>query len=110
MYDIHHSNNKFFTRLLQKVLFHFKHDILLYTSLVKSMVTFYIVYESEAQIKKYIQVEKVLIHFKALLTRNEILELSSGRVAADKDTFNKSREEYFIEILHIEKTQNLLMK
>ena len=71
-----------------------------YTSLVKSMVTCYVVYKSEAQIKKYIEVEKVLIHFKALLTRNEILELSSGRVAADKDSFITSREEYFIEILH----------
>ena len=72
-----------------------------YTSLIKSLVTCYVVYKSEAQIKKYIEVKKVLVHFKALLTRDEIHELSSEKVAAGKDTYNiKSREECFIEILH----------
>ena len=68
-----------------------------YNSLIKSLVTCYVVYKSEIQIKRYIDIEKILSHFKASLTGGEILELSQQK--ADTDKHNSSREENFIKIL-----------
>ena len=64
-----------------------------YNSLVKSLVTCYVVYKNEMQIRKYIDIDKVLLQFKASLTRSEILELSENA------NVSTSREELFIKIL-----------
>ena len=76
-----------------------------YDSLIKSLVTCYAAYKSETQIKHYIDIDKVLLHFKASLTGGEIFELSQQK--ADADTHKSSREVNLIKFLR--KTQNLLM-
>ena len=65
-----------------------------YDSVKESLVMCYIVYNSETLIKNYIDIEKVLSHFKDTLTRDQ---LSTKKAATDK--YTKSREECFINIL-----------
>ena len=67
-----------------------------YESLVKSMVTCYGVYKNELQIKKYIEIEKVLTHFK---TMDNFLKFSSKKLT---DTAPQHRKEYFIKMLQEE--------
>ena len=69
-----------------------------YESIVKSLVKCYSVYRNEEQIKKYIDIEKVLSHFKDSLTRDKFLEFS----AKITSTTIKNRNEYFIKILQEE--------
>ena len=61
------------------------------------MVTCYVVYKSETQIKRYIDIKRILLRFKTSLTGSEILELSQQK--ADADKHNSSREDNFIKIL-----------
>ena len=65
-----------------------------YDSLVKSLVTCLIVYKSEEHIKKYINIDKLLMYFMGPLTPDE---LSAETAGADK--CSNSREECFIKIL-----------
>ena len=65
-----------------------------YKSVVKSLVTCYVVYKGEEHIKKYINIENLLAYFKGSLKDGETLELSTEKVSEDK-----SREECFIKIL-----------
>ena len=66
-----------------------------YESIVKSLVKCYSVYRNEEQIKKYIDIEKVLPHFKDSLARDKFLEFS----AKITSTTTKSRNKCFIKIL-----------
>ena len=65
-----------------------------YDSVKESLVMCYIVYKSETQIKTYVDIEKVFLHFKDALTRDQLL---TEKVNVDKCT--ESREEHFIKIL-----------
>ena len=65
-----------------------------YDSLVKSLVTCLVIYKSEELIKKYINIDKLLMYFKGPLTPNELLAEKSS---ADK--WSNSMEECFIKIL-----------
>ena len=60
------------------------------------MVTCYGVYKNELQIKKYIEIEKVLTHFK---TMDNFLKFSSKKLT---DTAPQHRKEYFIKMLQEE--------
>ena len=65
-----------------------------YDYLVKSLVTCYVVYKSEEHIKKYINIDKLLVYFMGSLTLNELLVET-----ASADKCSNSREECFIKIL-----------
>ena len=65
-----------------------------YDSLVKSLVTCHVVYKSEEHIKKYINIDKLLVYFMGSLTLNE---LSAETAGADK--CSNSRKEWFIKML-----------
>ena len=65
-----------------------------YDSLVKSLITCHVVYKSEEHIKKYINIDKLLMYFKGSLTPNE-LSVETAGVGKCSD----SREECFIKIL-----------
>ena len=65
-----------------------------YDYFVNSLVTCYVVYKNETQIKKYIEIKNLLSHFKAL---GEILELSAEKTRTD--CYNESQEGWFIETL-----------
>ena len=67
-----------------------------YDSVKESLVMCNIVYKSETLIKNYIDIEKVLSHFKDTLTRDQLSINKSGT-----DKCPESREECFINILKI---------
>ena len=69
-----------------------------YESIVKSLVKCYSVYRNEEQIKKYIDIEKVLSHFKDSLARNKFLEF----LAKITSTSLKNRNKCLINILQEE--------
>ena len=72
-----------------------------YEPMAKSLINCYSVYKNEVHIKKYINVEKVLSHFKASLTRDKFCMISTkitGK-AADSPVDNK---ECFAKILQEE--------
>ena len=65
-----------------------------YDSVKESLVMCYIVYKSETLIKNYIDIEKVFLHFKDALTRDQ---LSTKKAGTDKCP--ESREDCFTNIL-----------
>ena len=75
-----------------------------YDSVKESLVMCYIVYNSETLIKNYIDIEKVLSHFKDALTRDQLFSKQSGI-----NNCTESRKECFINILKI-KDPNFIEK
>ena len=71
-----------------------------YGSLVKSLVMCYVVYDSEMQFQKYIEIDKIILQFKASLTNSELLELTAENADSGADTGNKRRKEHFIAMMH----------
>ena len=72
-----------------------------YESIVKSLVKCYSVYRNEEQIKKYIDIEKVLPHFKDSLARDKFLEFSA-KITSTSLNYNENRNKCFIKILQEE--------
>ena len=70
-----------------------------YGSLVKSLVMCYVIYNNEIQIRKYIEIEKIISQFKDSFTKSEILELSTKNVDIGTDNHNKRSNENFVTIL-----------
>ena len=65
-----------------------------YDSLVISLVTCYVVYKNEAQIKRYIEIKNVLSYLKASFSSGDTLKL-----LAEKQKEDESKKGYFIKIL-----------